>query len=253
MFSSSTLKKCRLCSRLSSRLKQFIDRFVRRGLDCYGINQTASQNPEERALSISRAAPDCSCEKYRMSRSSRGVVADHETLSRFVFLPMHVNNRGDKVKPTFFEHVHKRGCSIQRESIALTVELTSFVADFLKVSDDRGWIGVLSAGCKAVRDVRIEARSERALCVYDTAKPMNPAHAEMFIARRCEMEADNGELRFHLRTAFNDGKIVSAPEYRAGAVWGELSVAHQAVSREGIVKLGSPLYLGPSTSESKRN
>ena len=240
MFSSLTPRKCRLCSRLSSRLKQFLDRFIRRGIDCHGVYQAASENSkEDRANSISHAAPGCYCEKYRMSKSSRGVVVDQEALSRFVFFPMHVNTKGDKVKPTFFDQVHTSGCSLQRESIAPTAELASFVSNFLEGSYDRGWIGVLSAGCKAVRDIRIEDGIEQALCVYDTAEPNNPAHAEMFSARRTAMEADRGELRFHLRAAFSNGTIVPAPAYRDGAVWNHLSPALQAVSAKGATKLGS--------------
>lgn len=174
-----------------------------------------------------------------MSKNSPGVVSDRETLSRFVFLPMHVNRKGDRVKPAFFDHIHTSGCSVQRESIAPAVELTSFVTKFLKGEDDRGWIGVLFANCKAVRDIRIESEIERALCVYDTAELDNPAHAEMFSARSASMEADNGELRFHLRVAFNNGMILPAPAYRDRAVWSQLSPRLQAISEKGIAKLGS--------------
>ena len=76
-----------------------------------------------------------------MSAHSPDVVSIQETLARFVFSPMHIDRKG-KVKPSLFDQVHSSGCSVQRDSIATTGEITQFVRDFLKVAENRALVAI---------------------------------------------------------------------------------------------------------------
>lgn len=223
---SLTPKPCRLCSQLYSKFSQFLSRLFHRGVDCQGINRAALDPLDQRAKKIQEAAPDCLCEKFRMSAHSPGVVSIQETLARFVFSPLHLDRKGN-VKPTLFDQVHSSGCSVQRDSIATTGEITQFVSDFLSEAENRALLGVVSGKCHSVRDIRMGDRSERSVCVYDTAEASNPAHAEMFCARPISMNADRNELRRHLWLAFTNGTIVPPSVYRGGAVLSSLPVELQ--------------------------
>lgn len=135
-------------------------------------------------------------------------------MTRFIFSPMHTNSRG-VVKPSLFEHVHTRGCSVQRDSIANDAEITSFVTNFLNDGDDRVWLGAVSAKCSDVRDIRIDGDKDRAMCVFDTAEPNNPSHGEICRARVVD-EADKAELRHSLWKAFNGSVVIKPSDYRMG-------------------------------------
>ena len=111
---------------------------------------------------------------------------------------------------------------MQRDSIASNSEITTFVSTFLSAKEDRVWMGVVSAVCENVREIRIEGTGERVLCVFDTAEKANPAHGEMCRARVID-EADRAELRNHLYKAFNSKFVIAPDGYRAGKVWANLS------------------------------
>lgn len=152
-----------------------------------------------------------------MSKYSPGIIGGEERLARFIFSPMHTNSRG-VVKPSLFEHVHSRGCSIQRDSIAKDVEINAFVTNFLIAGNGRySWLGVVSAKCSDVRDIRIDTDTDRFMCVFDTAEPSNPSHGEICRARVVD-EADRVELRHSLWKAFNGGAIVKPSDYRLGQI-----------------------------------
>lgn len=142
MFSNSILKKCPLCSRLSYGLKEFFYLLTGRGLDCRGINRR-TDSKENRVTEINTIAPDCACEEFRMSKYSPHPVVESETLVRLVFLPEHISKKSGHLKPSFFSHVHTKGCSIQRDSVAETDEIVTLVKNFLAVRDNRSWLGKL--------------------------------------------------------------------------------------------------------------
>ncbi len=226
MFSNSILKKCPLCSRLSYGLKEFFYRLTGRGLDCRGINQR-TDSKENRVTEINTVAPDCVCEEFRMSKYSPHPVVESETLVRLVFLPEHISKKSGHLKPSFFSHVHTKGCSIQRDSVAETDEIVTLVKNFLAVRDNRSWLGVISSQCQSVREIMAGESIYRAVCVYDTADRENPAHAEMCRTHYLD-EADELELNANLLAAFNDGVITQRSQYRNGAVWDQLPQHLQA-------------------------
>ena len=201
---------------------------IGRGPDCQGINHRTQGN-SQRVDAINAVAPSCVCEKYRMSKHSPCIVGNEEILARFVFSPMHVDRKGN-IKPSIFSHVHSKGCSIQRDSIAKTDEIVAFVNSFLTIKDDRAWIGVLLGVCQNARGIRSGDSDNRAVCVFDTAERHNTAHGEMCQTHYVVEEADKVELRRNLFAVFNEGVVIRPPVYREGAVWNELSEGIQARS-----------------------
>ena len=156
-----------------------------------------------------------------MSKFSPGVVKDDEMLSLFIFFPIQFTRKG-VVKPSVFDHIHSQGRSIQRDTVANLLELKNFVQAFLSGGDDRRWIGVITTECLNVRNITIDPEVARAICVFDTAEPDNPAHAELCRARVMD-EADKVELRSELWKAFNADSVTRPNEYRNGQVWTSLS------------------------------
>lgn len=220
MWSTSIRKKCLPCFQFSSRLKTLLLRLVGRGLNCRAINH-ASIDDDDRVARINAAAPDCVCEKEKMSEYSPGIIATSETLARFVFSPMHVDRKTGNIKPSIFSHVHSKGCSIQRDTVAKAEELGAFIANFLTAKDDRIWVGVLLGRCQSVRNIKTDS-NRRAVCVFDTAEKSNPAHGELCQTHYVIEESDRLELRRMLFAAFGDGVVIQPAEYRDGLLWSTL-------------------------------
>lgn len=219
-----TQRSCPLCSRLSSALRSFAARFSR-GILCRDLH-CHTYDLVDRVAAINTAAPKCGCEKHRMTKHSPHVVQSDERLTRFVFSPLHLNTKRNSIKPNLFSHIASRGCSIQRDSIATTSEITTFVSDFLNQEMKPTWFGVVSTGCATVKGFLTDDK-RRLLCVYDTAEPSNPAHAEMGRGSDFE-EGDEQELRKLLWDAFQCSAPVRPQHYRDGAVWNALSPELQA-------------------------
>lgn len=184
-------------------------------LDCQRLNQASDESPT-RVKDIDDAAPDCVCEKCSMSADSPGVVEDHETLVRFAFNPMHLRADGS-AKSSLFSQVFTNGCSVQRDDLARDDELKSFVANYLAHNPKQNWRGLFRARCSDVR--RIENSTypgRRAACVYDTATPENPAHAEICATRFALSEADPAEVRAELFRVFDADHMILPRDYRGG-------------------------------------
>lgn len=188
-------------------------------VDCQGVNQRTLDSKEQRVSEINAAAPDCSCEKYRMSKHSPGVVDNFEILARFIFSPIQFDKKKGKVTPAAFSHVYSKGCSIQRESIAQNDHVLLQVQQRLNSGDNFVWKGVLLAQCHDIRRILV-GDTHRAVCVYDTADPENSTHAELCQTQYVIDEADKVELRGTLFFAFGD--LISPLQYRDGAVWDDL-------------------------------
>ena len=105
----------------------------------------------------------------------------------------------------------------------LLLELTSFLASFLKAGDDRTWHGVLVAKCKDIREIKLKVSAQQGLCVYDTSERPNPAHAEMFQSHFWNDNGDANEIRALLWAAFNNGIPIPPEEYYSGTILSALS------------------------------
>ena len=155
-----------------------------------------------------------------MSQHSSSPVASSEIVVRFVFSPIHRTRKGE-LNPSFFSHTMTKGCSVQRESVASDDELLTFTRKSLSGREDLAWFGVATATSEALRGLKAPGTGSRAVCVYDTAEPDNPAHAEMCKTQHIQ-EADAAELRRSLMSVFNDGILVDRQAYRNGRIWNAL-------------------------------
>lgn len=163
-----------------------------------------------------------------MSKHSPSVIANSEMLARFVFSPIQIDKKG-KVKPNSFSHVHSQGCSIQRDSVADNIEILALVKQVLSGQNNRAWKGVIFGQCHDMRSIMTDEVDHRAVCVYDTANPENPAHAELCQTEYIIDEADAAELRHNLFVAFGSGAIITPLQYRNGAIWNNLPPLLQAM------------------------
>lgn len=205
-------KKCQLCSQLSSKFNQLLNKLFGSKLNCQKIH-IDTYDSKERVREINEEAQNCVCEAYKMSKYSPGPVCDSEMVSRFVFSPIHIDKKTGDIKPSVFSHAFTKGCSVQREKKASNDEITKFVEDFLASDKKFSWNGVLIANCGDLRSIKIDSNKERAFCVYDTAEEKNPAHAEFGQSQEIS-EADMAELRHDMFVAFSQGKKILPKDYR---------------------------------------
>ncbi len=218
------MKKCLLCSKFYLLLKKVFG-FFGLVVNCQNIN-VRTYDSNSRVDEIASAAPNCECEKYMMSKYSSGVVKNTEEITIFVFNPMQQIDRQGNVKPNIFSHIHSKGRSVQRESIASDSEILEFASDFLLAKSDRAWKGVITATADNLRSISIDGSEKRALCIYDMSEKRNPAHAE--IGRSYILnEEDKVELRHKLLSAFGNGKAVIPENYRQGSLLNALPLELQ--------------------------
>ena len=154
------------------------------------------------------------------------MVGDSEKLARFVFSPFQVDKKG-RLNSGAFSHVHQKGCSIQRDSLAGNDEISLFINRFLKNRDDLVWKGLLVADSGVVRKIFARDSAQRAVCVYDTAEKENPSHGEICQTQHVLDKDDEAELRYDLLMAFGNKVIVPPTQYRDGIVWNVLSSQFQ--------------------------
>ena len=191
-------------------------------VDCLAIALASGKvNPSTRVGDFNQAAPDCCCENQRMSDYSPRPVSNDEVVTRFVFAPLHVRRNG-KLNSSLFSQVQNTGCSVQREAIATRAELVPWITAFLNKNGTFTWIGTFASSCSAIRSLTVATSDRRAVAVYDTAEPENPAHAELFQTQYVIDEADKIELRAELLKAFGGGAIGMPDAYRDGVVWTDI-------------------------------
>ena len=169
-----------------------------------------------------------------MNWRSPGPVENSEMLARLVFHPVHLLKKKNEIKPNFFSHVHEQGCSIQRADKLKLEEAHNLIQRFLRVADDRCWIGTLNGNCVDVRNITTQFQVNRACAVYDTAEAGNRSHAELCQTEHILDEADQAHLRYELMKAFGDGNVVPPSQLLDGAVWNSLPAEHRARPRRDL-------------------
>lgn len=169
-----------------------------------------------RVAEFGRAAPNCCCELQTTSPHSPGTVTNEEQLTRFIFSPIHVNMKNGKVKPSAFSHASTMGCSVQREALASSNELSTWIQAYLIKNAQHQWMGTHTSSSKTVREISLNNSANRMLAVYDTAEPKNQAHAEIFQTEYVIDEADAIELRAELLRKFSNGILSKPAAYRNG-------------------------------------
>src|SRR5258708_1888362 len=81
--------RCRLCSRLSSALREFYRRCSGGNLGCRDLSDK-TLDAHDRLAQVNLVGKLCSCERFRMSKHSPCPVRDFELVDRAVF-SIHVN------------------------------------------------------------------------------------------------------------------------------------------------------------------
>lgn len=164
------------------------------------------------------AAPNCVCELQKTSPHSPISVASSETLTRFIFSPVHVSKKNGKVLPAAFSHAATKGCSVQRESIATNEELTQWIGSYAQKNSTHAWVGTLASNCQSIRQIKLSDGIARVFAVYDTAEPGNQAHAEIFQTEHVLEDGDRIEQRAELFKRFGHGVLTDPSNYRSGAL-----------------------------------
>ncbi len=167
---------------------------------------------------LAAIAPDCKCESHSVSRYSPSPVDNEELLTRFLFHPIHISNRG-AIKPAAFSHVFSKGLSLNRERIATTEILITW---FVEQMDNHAkanwtWHSIVGASCGLIRSITNDNNSKRSFCIYDSAEATNLAHAEIFACCEVVDDEDRGELRKQLFDAFNANHPIYPASYRDGS------------------------------------
>lgn len=189
------------------------------GCDCHAINLACgSVAPEHRVRDFGVAAPNCICESQTTSPNSPRPVSNTESLTRFIFSPIHISRKNGKVLPAAFSHVATKGCSVQRESVATDAELTQWIGGYSQKNPLHIWKGTLVSTCQSLREIQLSDKTIRTVAVYDTAEPGNPAHAEIFQTEHVIDDADRIELRAEVLKCFSNGNLTEPTAYRANAL-----------------------------------
>lgn len=208
--------KCRQCSRLFSLLRAIYCRFIGRRSCCQKIFAAVADSKTAVEFVYSQC-PRCACESFPVSRHSPRPVADSEAIARFIFSPMFTTRQGI-LMPNFYATVASTGCSSQREDVATNNEINDLVRYFMTKKDDMAWLGFVTASARSVRDLCFD-QGDRAVCLYDTGLPQNPAHCEMHESRKWIEETDGLETRNLLYKLFGNGAIIKSEDYRNKQIW----------------------------------
>lgn len=184
---------------------------------CSDLDRETDDHPDRVGV-FADAKPECACEHESLSGYSPGVVADEEIIARFVCAPLHVHRKRAELNSSFFSYAFSRGVSVQRLDASTDEELVGCVKGLLTGSDDRQWLGYVTAPASAIRALAVGGDETQTFCVADAALAENRAHAEIHCARRIP-EADRLERRAELTKLFNTQGIQNRRALREGKVW----------------------------------
>lgn len=176
-----------------------------RGVNCLDVPSILASEPRDTACErLAGVVACCQCENESVQPDfSPGVVADYETLARFV-APIDFDTASGTVKPSLFGHARRMGMSVTRIEHAGLDGLA-------RQQGAKGYLGYVVASCADIREVLTERR--RGYCVYDTALQDNPAHAdicqavfeataELSTAYRKLSKSEQSAIRYKLQLVF---------------------------------------------------
>lgn len=158
-----------------------------------------SELANKRCARFEEACENCGCEKFSIGENSPGVVSSDEELVRFHFSP---NDFGDDGSLTTlaFSDVTSLGLSVTRDQATNQQMQDAISARLKRLPPEGEWVSVSIAQTGSIKSIfrnQPQKDPERAFCVYDTAEPDNPLHAEV-----CQTKAGR-KFRADLRNAFN--------------------------------------------------
>ncbi|WP_133510242.1 hypothetical protein [Candidatus Thiosymbion oneisti] len=157
--------------------------------------------PNDRCSQISKSRPGCSCESESVSIHSPGPVDNPEKVARLIYSPLHTDEKTGKVTEAAFSDAKDKGLSVQRMAHATntrirTIGENKLARDHAQGKTDREFLGIVTGGVDSIRGLT-HGNSERAFCVYDSALPDVPSHADVCqtTASRSEMKRARKKLR----------------------------------------------------------
>lgn len=147
---------------------------------------------------------------------SPGPVRSHELVGRLILSPQHLDEHG-VVTEMAFSDLKDKGLSVQRVALETPEHRQLVVNTLLQESVARGktdvsCVGMLTAGVEELKSITRKADGERALCVLDTARPVNPTHADVIqiqLGSKQERKRDRQEVRKIFLRSGNANKPLS--------------------------------------------
>jgi hypothetical protein len=138
----------------------------------------AHENDEEIAAKFHAAAATvCGCENFRLSDHSPGPVKDSELLDLIISDPQGIQG-GKPPHPSILVQIDRGGLSVLRDT-ASSQEFEDTIQELKNRSKasgrERFFYGICSI---PTAEIRFDGES-RFLCVYDTAFPTKPNHADI--------------------------------------------------------------------------
>jgi hypothetical protein len=136
----------------------------------------------------------CGCEKFRLSVHSPGLVDDSETLDLIINDPQSIQD-GKIPHPSALVQIDRSGLSVLRDRAGndeFELTINELKARAQASNKERFFHGICSINAAAIR-FNGEARF---LCIYDTALPTKPNHADIFgpdLKAMCVTEISKGE------------------------------------------------------------
>lgn len=193
------------------------------------IHFDAQDRPNDLAKLVDDHAPDCVCEKEKVSGHNGCLpVSDEEHLLRIVLRP-----RDSKEGPpatfeeTFILPITGTGFSVLRESQASADEilklantLANKAAEALPPTEVAEVIGIVRFPAKLARQQTSRDAKRRLICVYATPEPDFPSHADLLMA--VNQFASRGKCK---KVAFEfsellEGHFVKATDFSAANIAG---------------------------------
>lgn len=167
---------------------------------------------------IAASSVPCGCEAYRASSQSPGPVADDEVLNFLLSDPgSHLQN--GTLNPAIVQPAIRSGLSVLRDRAADSeFEVTLNQLNERWKPKQKAFSGVQRFSAAAVRDRSLPG----VWCVYDTALPEKPNHADIMAGAKIEAMSNSQRTREEraLQKALIDrigANFVPAATFRSGA------------------------------------
>jgi hypothetical protein len=194
-------------------------------MTCEACRAALAHPNEKEIASKLHAATDgpCGCEKFRLAPQSPGVVQDDETLNLILTDPQSIKD-GKSPHPGVLVQIDTFGLSVLRDA-ASNQEFEHTIRELIQRSKERGQERFFHGVCSfQAGEVRYDGQ-DRFLCVYDTALPEKPHHADVFgpDLSAPEDKISKGERERRSRARIKklldriNGRFASVAAFRGGA------------------------------------
>jgi len=133
---------------------------------------------------MSENRPGCSCESESVSTYSPCPVGDSEFVARLIYSPFHIDVETGEVTEAAFSDAKDKGLSVQRTAYATNTQIKTIgenklARDQARGKTDREFLGAVNGKADSIRGLTY-SNGECAFCVYDSALPDVPSHADVY-------------------------------------------------------------------------